>query len=83
MAQKRIDALALIVDHRGDGSCASGRWTYRAGGQRLNGGHVEQLKRNGMIDVMYFSGGRAGINATDAGIRLVTEMRAHGALVEA
>jgi hypothetical protein len=51
---------------RPSGICIRGQWIYLVGGEPVTRA-VNTLKRRGLVEGHYMSGGRAAINLTDAG----------------
>ena len=51
---------------RPSGVCVRGDWTYLVDGEPVTRA-VNTLKRRGLVDGHYMSGGRAAINLTDKG----------------
>ena len=64
---KANELLAKMQDGaHPEGVCIRGEWTYLLDGEPVTRA-VKTLKRQGFVDGIYFSGGRAAINLTDAG----------------
>jgi DNA-binding MarR family transcriptional regulator len=67
LSTSQRDVLRLLYEHGSiGGTCIRYEWTFNIGSDHYTR-QVRALERKGLVDVMYFSGGRAAVNLTEAG----------------
>lgn len=62
LTEKQIE----VIDRGAEGFCYRGLWKWTMCGDPVTR-EVNTLKKRGLIDCIYFSGGKAAANATDEG----------------
>ncbi len=59
-----------VLERGAGGDCYRGVWRWKMGHEPVTR-EVNALMKKGLMDGIYFSGGSAGANATDAGRKLI------------
>lgn len=66
LTEKKIN----VLDRGAEGFCYYGSWKWILGGKPVTR-EVNQLVKAGLMDCIYFSGGKAAANANDSGRQLI------------
>lgn len=63
-----------VLERGAEGHCYRGVWRWNRGHEPVTR-EVNALMKRGLLDGIYFSGGKAAANATDAGRALIGKAR--------